>query len=160
MSIAATDERGYAATLARAARRHGWRLRLGVLASAESAKPTVPELLAASETILLTSLQEGFGLPSLEAAAAHRPLIARTLPAIAPDLARFGFRFPQSYDDIHIDVRLFDVDGERKRQARRWLTWRRDLPKPCRSLAGRPSLLGDDEVPRAVPFSRLTLLAQ
>jgi hypothetical protein len=159
-AMSSSDERGYAAALGRAARQHGWRLRLGVLASAESAKPSVPELLAASEAILLTSLQEGFGLPSLEAAAAHRPLIARTLPAIAPDLARFGFRFPQSYDDIQIDVRLFDVDAERKRQARRWLAWRRELPKPCQSLAGRPSLLADDHVPRAVPFSRLTLLAQ
>ena len=159
-AMSSSDERGYAAALGRAARQHGWRLRLAVLAGAESAKPSVPELLAASEAILLTSLQEGFGMPSLEAAAAGRPLIARTLPTIAPDLARFGFRFPHSYDDIQIDVRLFDVDAERRRQARRWLAWRRELPKPCQSLAGRPSLLAGDEVPRAVPFSRLTLLAQ
>jgi glycosyltransferase involved in cell wall biosynthesis len=159
-AMSSSDERGYAAALGRAARKHGWRLRLSVLASAESAKPSVPELLAASEAILLTSLQEGFGLPSLEAASAHRPLIARTLPAIAPDLARFGFRFPQAYDDIQIDVRLFDVAAERRRQARRWLTWRRELPGPCQPLAGRPSILRDEETPQAVPFSRLTLLAQ
>ena len=159
-AMSSSDERGYAAALGRTARQHGWRLRLGVLASAESAKPSVAELLAASETILLTSLQEGFGLPSLEAAAAHRPLIARTLPAIAPDLERFGFRFPQSYDDLQIDVRLFDLDRERRRQIQRWRDWRSNLPKPCQSLAGKPALLANDDVPRAVPFSRLTLVAQ
>jgi hypothetical protein len=60
----------------------------------------VPELLAASEAVLLTSIQEGFGLPYVEAAAAGRPLIARHLPNIAPDLHKFGFRLPQAYDEI------------------------------------------------------------
>src|SRR6185436_12774001 len=55
-----------------AARQHQWRLRLGVLAGGKAGKPGVADLLAVSEVVLLTSLQEGFGLPYLEATAAQR----------------------------------------------------------------------------------------
>ena len=93
------DEQAYADKLAAAGHRHHWRLRLGVLAGDEARKPSVPELLAASEAVILTSIQEGFGLPYLEAAASRRPLIARAIPNIAPDLEQFGFRFPQYYEE-------------------------------------------------------------
>lgn len=156
--VSSADESAYAATLRAAARRHGWRLRLGVLAGDEAAKPSVPALLAASEAVLLTSLQEGFGLPNLEAASAGRPLLVRSLPNIAPDLARFGFRFPQAYDELLIAPQLFDRSAEVRRQERRWRAWRRQLPRPCRSLAGIPPLLAAASAP--VPFSRLTLAAQ
>ena len=159
-AMSSADERSYGSVLEREARRHGWRLRQSVLARAEATKPSVPELLAASEVILLTSLQEGFGLPSLEAAAARRPLIARALPTIAPDLERFGFRFPQSYDDVLVDAGLFDIEREMQRQEQRWLKWRDELPSPCQPLAKRPALLAGNEAPRAVPFSRLTFTAQ
>ena len=68
--VSSAEEQAYADGLAAAAQTHGWRLRLGILHGDESQKPSVPELLAASEAVLLTSLQEGFGLPYLEAAAA------------------------------------------------------------------------------------------
>lgn len=154
------DEAAYAAALDDAARRQGWRMRLGVLARGETGKPSVPALLAASEAVLLTSLQEGFGLPNLEAAAAGRPLLVRTLPSIAPDLAQFGYRFPQSYDELLVAPRLFDWSAEHRRQAQRWNVWRRQLPRSCRSLAGAPPLLAAGATARAVPFSRLTLIAQ
>jgi len=83
------DEQPYTYDLGAAANRHHWRLRLGLLQGDETHKPSVAELLAVSEVVLLTSIQEGFGLPYLEAAVARRPLIARALPNIAPDLARF-----------------------------------------------------------------------
>src|SRR5439155_22861571 len=60
--VSSADEQPYADRLAAAARRHGWRLRLGLLRGEETAKPGVHELLAASEAGGLTSLQEGFGL--------------------------------------------------------------------------------------------------
>src|SRR5204863_5382483 len=107
------------------ARRHGWPLRLGVLQGDESNKPSVAELLGASEAVLLTSIQEGFGLPYLEAAAAERPLIARMIPNIAPDLEEFGFKFPQYYEEVMIDPGLFDWDSEKKRQARLFRDWRK-----------------------------------
>jgi glycosyltransferase involved in cell wall biosynthesis len=158
--VSSADEHAYAATLGQAARRHDWRLRLGVLAGSEVGKPAVDALLGASEAVLLTSLQEGFGLPNLEAAAAGRPLLARTLRNIAPDLARFGFRFPQAYDDVQIDPALFDWRAERERQRERWRAWRAGLPAHCRALAGRPALLATRAAPATVPFSRLTLTAQ
>ena len=126
----------------------------------ESKKPTVPELLAASETVLLTSLQEGFGLPYLEAAAARRPLIARHLPNIAPDLAKFGFRFPQSYREVQVDPSLFDWRGERERQARLFAEWKSLMPRAASQLAGEPAVLAAGKEPCPVPFSRLTLTAQ
>src|SRR5690606_14151715 len=98
------DEQPYQRRLEEAARRHGWRLRIGVLAGREGpGAPRVPELMAASEALLLTSVQEGFGLTYLEAAAAGRPLLARRLPNVFPDLRRLGFRFPQAYDEVLVD---------------------------------------------------------
>jgi glycosyltransferase involved in cell wall biosynthesis len=156
--VSSADEQPYAQALQAAAKRHGWRLRLGVLAGGDQTKPGIPALLAASEALLLTSLQEGFGLPFLEASAARRPLIARRLPQVAPDLASFGFRFPQSYDELWIAPELFDHRAEQQRQAQRWSTWRAALPRACQALATRPPWLDDPLSPRA--FSRLTLVAQ
>ena len=130
--VSSADEAAYHDRLAAAARAHHWPLRLGVLAGDESRKPSVAELLAASECVLLTSIQEGFGLPYLEATAARRPLIARHLPNIAPDLARFGFRFPQVYDELLIEPSLFDWDVEQRRQRVLFAKWKRQLPAPCR----------------------------
>lgn len=158
--VSSADERPYFQKLAQTARHHHWRLRLGVLQGDETRKPSVPELLAASEAVLLTSIQEGFGLPYLEAAAAARPLIARELPNIAPDLARFGFRFPQSYAEILVAPELFDYRAERARQQKLFSRWRQALPTAFRSLADTPALLQTAGPSRAVPFSRLTLTAQ
>jgi glycosyltransferase involved in cell wall biosynthesis len=158
-AASSADEAPYFNTLERAARKHHWRLRLGVLAGDESRKPTVPELLAASEAVLLTSIQEGFGLPYLEAAAAHRPLIARRLHNIAPDLDRFGFRFPQTYDEILIAPELFNWPAERDRQQKNFRAWRATMPAFARARISQPPLFAARH-PCAVPFSRLTLSAQ
>jgi hypothetical protein len=152
------DEVPYVRALAAAAHQHHWRARLGVLGGDEARKPGVAELLAASQAVLLTSIQEGFGLPYLEAAAARRPLLARRLPHIAPDLHRFGFRFPQAYDDLRVDPGLFHWRRERRRQEQRFRAWRL-LPAAGRRLAGEPALLAT-EAPAPVAFSRLTLAAQ
>jgi glycosyltransferase involved in cell wall biosynthesis len=153
------DEAAYFKTLERAAHQHHWRLRLGILAGDESHKPCVPDLLAASEAVLLTSIQEGFGLPYLEAAAAQRPLIARRLPNIAPDLDRFGFRFPQAYDEILVAPGLFDWDAERARQKKLLRQWRKAMPELARRLVSVPPVFVA-AAPHPVPFSRLTLTAQ
>ncbi len=154
------DERGYLKQFETAIFTHGWPVRLGVLQGNEANQPAVAELLAASETLLLTSIQEGFGLPYVEAAAARRPLIARLLPNIAPDLATFGFRFPQGYTELLVDPRLFDWRGEQARQHQLFLAWRGRLPAECRRLVELPWFLATTEPPHAVPFSRLTLTAQ
>jgi len=155
-----TEETTYARTLADAARKGRWRLRLGVLRDRETTSPSVPELLAACEAVMFTSLQEGFGLPYLEAVAARRPLVARELPNIAPDLAEFGFAFPQSYREVYVAPELFDWRSERERQARRFAQWIRVMPDAAARLAGKPAVLAGGKKPRPVPFSRLTLAAQ
>jgi hypothetical protein len=157
--VSSADEADYCARLTQAARRHHWRVRLGVLAGNEARKPAIPKLLAASEAVMLTSIQEGFGLPYLEAVAARRPLIARALPNIAPDLAQFGFKFPQYYEEILVHPRLFDWHAEHRRQTRKFAAWKQQLPASCRRLAGTPLMLAAP-APQPVPFSRLTLTAQ
>jgi glycosyltransferase involved in cell wall biosynthesis len=158
--VSSKEEQPYSDKLTAAARRYKWPLRLGILADDQKHKPSVAELMAASECVLLTSMQEGFGLPYLEAAAADRPLIARTLPNIAPDLEQFGFRFPQSYQEILIHTDLFDWSAEQARQ-KRWFThWKQQLPVALRRKAENPVVLIAKAKPTAVPFSRLTLDAQ
>jgi hypothetical protein len=82
--VSSADENSYAQRLADATRRHHWRLHFGVLSSDDRRQPSVRELLAASECVLITSVQEGFGLPFVEAADSARPLIARHLPNVMP----------------------------------------------------------------------------
>lgn len=158
--VSSADEQAYARKLEAAARQHHWRLRLGVLAGDEVGKPAVPELVAASECVMLTSIQEGFGLPYLEAAATRRPLIARAIPNIAPDLEQFGFKFPQCYGEVLVPAELFDWPAEVQRQTRLFAAWKNRLPRTCRSLAGEPAVLRHGARPAPVPFSRLTLTAQ
>jgi glycosyltransferase involved in cell wall biosynthesis len=158
--VSSAEEQPYADALAAAARTHRWRLRLGILEGVQQHKPTIPELLAASEVVLLTSLQEGFGLPFLEAASAGRPLLARLLPNIAPDLHTFGLRFPQAYTDLWVDPGLFDWCAERWRQRQAFAAWKNLLPRAAARLVGQPALLAADLPPAPVPFSRLTLAAQ
>lgn len=158
--VSSAEERDYADTLAAASQVHGWPLRLGILNGDESSKPSVPELMAASEAVLLTSLQEGFGLPYLEAAAAGRPLVARKLPGIAPDLAKFGFKFPQCYQELLVDPSLFDWQGELDRQKGLFAEWKNSMPKAAARLVGKPAVLAAGNQPCPVPFSRLTLTAQ
>jgi glycosyltransferase involved in cell wall biosynthesis len=158
--VSSADETGYHARLDEAGRRHGWRLRLGLLRNAAPSAPTVAELLSASEAVMLTSIQEGFGLPYLEAAAAGRPLIARRLPNIAPDLEQFGFRLAQCYEEVLVPPGLFDWAGECRRQGEFFEAWKAGLPLEGRRHAGEPYLLRAGAEGQAVPFSRLTLTAQ
>ena len=153
------DEQPYADRLAAAAHKHRWRLRIGVLPDNQPAQPSIPDLFAASECVLLTSIQEGFGLASLEAAAAARPLIARRMPNIAPDLHQFGFCFPQSYREVLVAPDTFDWSAEVRRQRHMFREWKNTLPRSCRAWAESPSLLQSPE-PAPVPFSRLTFTAQ
>jgi len=158
--VSSAHEQSYANRLAAAAKQHGWQLRLGILQGDEQDNPDVNDLLAASEVVLLTSIQEGFGLATLEAAAARRPLIARALPNIAPDLQKLGFRFPQCYSELLIDPRLFDWPTESRRQQKLFNAWKNCLPEVCRPWAGDPVLLAARTSARPVSFSRLTLSAQ
>jgi hypothetical protein len=121
------------------ARREKWKTRFRVLDSNNSAPP-IEDVVMASEVMLLTSAQEGFGLPYLEAAAFEKPLIARHLPNVVPDLLELGFSFPHLYEEILIAPNLLDLKRERSRQQRLWREWKAELPSLCRR-AERPVLL-------------------
>ena len=158
-AVSSPAEEDYARRLREAAQEEGWRLRLSVL-TGPGTRPSVPELMASSEAVLLTSLQEGFGLPFIEASAAGRPLIARSLPNISPDLKAFGFRLPQIYDEVWVDPQLLDWDAERRRQLRLFRHWLAAMPASCRSRVPCPAMLATAAPPSAVALSRLTLTAQ
>lgn len=151
------DEEPYAARLRAAANKHRWPLHLAVLAG-QSDAPPVSALIAGAEAVVLTSLQEGFGLPYLEAAAAGRPLVARALSNVLPDLLGLGLTAPTVYREVMAPRDLFDGKRERMRQRELWSRWREGLPGEVQDMAGEPTLLTSEEA--AVPFSRLTLTAQ
>lgn len=157
--VSSAQEIPYATALEAAARANAWKIRLSVLAEPDPAAPSVLELMTASEAVLLTSIQEGFGLPYIEATAARRPLLARRLLNVAPDLRQFGFDLPSSYDEIVIDPHLFRWHEERERQSTRFRSWRQSIPSAARSWMRPPDWLESRE-PVPVPFSRLTLAAQ
>ncbi len=152
--VSSAAEASYARALEAAAMMGGWRVRFSVLADGEG--PEVAELLADCEAVIMTSVQEGFGLPVLEAAAVGKPLITRRLSNVTPDLESRGFGFPQSYEEVWIAEELVDLDAEERRQEKIFARWRDDLPGDVRSLA---------EVPRwrvggRVAFGRMTLAGQ
>ncbi len=158
--VTSPEEQPYAERLRKAAAKGQWPLRMGILSRAGRDAPGVADLLGASEAILLTSLQEGFGLPYIEAAVARRALLARNLPNITPDLAAWGLRFPQAYNEVLVPSTLFDCPGEQARQRTLFNQWRRGLPRAVRPRAEEPLLLTLGPKAVAVPFSRLTLTAQ
>jgi hypothetical protein len=150
-------EQGYFDRLQEAVREGKWRVRLGLLAGlGVGDHPPVGDLMAASETLLMTSVQEGFGLPYLEAAGVRRPLVARRLPNVMPDLGKFGFDFPHGYDEVQVPPGLWNIGGERERQRDRFGRWRGSLPKPVRAWVERPAILEAGGGDRPVAFSRLT----
>lgn len=151
------DEEPYAARLRAAASKHRWPLHLAVLAGRSDAPP-VSALIAGAEVVVLSSLQEGFGLPYLEAAAAGRPLVARALANVLPDLLGLGLKAPTVYREVMVPRDLFDGERERMRRRELWLHWREGLPREVQEMAGEPPWLTSEE--EAVPFGRLTLTAQ
>lgn len=150
-------EQGYYDRLQEAVRVGKWRVRLGLLAGLGVGEhPPMGDLMAASEVLLMTSVQEGFGLPYLEAAGVRRPLVARHLPNVMPDLGTFGFHFPHGYDDIQVPRGLWDWEGERDRQRERLGRWRRSLPGPVQGWVEKPALLEAGGGEGSIAFSRLT----
>lgn len=152
------DEEPYRQLLVREAARSGWPLDLSVLEGAADG-PEVADLIAGAEAVLFTSMQEGFGLALIEAAVARRPLVARALPNVMPDLLAMGLRGAVTYDDVLIPWELLDAKAEKVRQMKAWVFWIEGLPPEARSLACEPKPL-DTGPERAVGFSRLTVAGQ
>jgi len=150
-------EESYTRRVADAARRGNWRVRFDMRGQ-PGKTPPIHDLMRCAEAVLLTSIQEGFGLALIEAAAFQKPLIARRLANIHPDLASIGITFPHLYDDVMIPCGLIDLPAERDRQRRIFRDWRAALPRSVQRLASVPQILQNPS--DTVPFSRLTLAAQ
>ncbi|MES2707423.1 MAG: hypothetical protein V4726_12570 [Verrucomicrobiota bacterium] len=103
-----------------AAARRGWPLAPQVLAESGPDAPTVPALMAAADTIVMTSLQEGFGLPWLEAAVLENPVISRRLPDAVENLGALGCRLSGTYDALPVPDGLFNPAAETARLQLRW----------------------------------------
>lgn len=148
------DETGYANDIKEAAARHGWRVHFGLLD--KPGAPRVADLFQIAETVIHTSVQEGFGMAFVEAAAAGTPLIARAIPSVMPDLAALGFEFPQLYQEILIPPELFDAEAEGQRQTLLAARSRAALPAAFKEIF--PAIPFDADEPAA--FSRLSRCAQ
>jgi glycosyltransferase involved in cell wall biosynthesis len=148
------DETGYANDIKEAATRHGWRVHFGLLD--KPGAPRVADLLQIAETVIHTSVQEGFGMAFVEAAAEGTPLVARAIPSVMPDLAALGFDFPQLYQEILIPPGLFDAQAEAERQTLLGASARAALPPALQEIF--PALQFDADGP--VAFSRLSRRAQ
>jgi glycosyltransferase involved in cell wall biosynthesis len=154
--VSSSAELAYAQQLQRAIVQHRWRVRLGVLATPDPRQPDVADLLQISQAVLLTSIQEGFGLPYLEAVRAGKPLLARQVPHVFPDLLKLGFRFPHAYRELWIDAQLFDRAAEQTRQRQLFRRWQKQLPAAWRNRVRLPVFSPG----RPIAFCRLTLSAQ
>lgn len=152
--VSSAAEADYARALQRAARDGEWRVRFSVLA--DGGGPEVEELVAGCEAVVMTSVQEGFGLTVLEAAAAGKPLVARRLPNVTLDLEARGFEFPQSYDEVWIAAGLVDLEAEARRQAEIFARWLDGLPEELRGMAEVPRWWAGERL----GFGRLTLEGQ
>jgi glycosyltransferase involved in cell wall biosynthesis len=148
------DETGYANDIKEAAMRHDWSVHFGLLD--KPGAPRVADLLQIAEAVIHTSVQEGFGMAFVEAAAAGTPLIARAIPSVMPDLAALDFGFPQLYQEILIPPGLFDAQAEAERQSALAASARAALPPAFQEIF--PALRFDADGP--VAFSRLSRRAQ
>jgi hypothetical protein len=149
-----SDEASYADDIKQAAKKNAWRVHFGLLE--KPGAPSVAEILGIAEAAVHTSVQEGFGMGFVEAAAAGTPLIARAIPDVMPDLHMLGFEFPQIYSDIFIAPGLFDIATETQHQAKLFHKAKLALPPTCQEIFPSPPTLGDE----AIPFSRLSRCAQ
>jgi glycosyltransferase involved in cell wall biosynthesis len=153
-SDASPDEKSYASVLEEAAQKGRWKVCFGLLD--KPGAPSVAELLQVAEVALLTSIQEGFGMGFIEAAAAGTPLIARALPDVMPDLAAMGFHFPYLYEDVFIDPSLIDIPDEIERQRLARVNVEARLPAVLKAQFSPKDL----DFTKPVPFSRLSQRGQ
>ncbi len=141
-------------SLCAAAARHHWPLVPGVLADGRSNRPSLPALFMAADALVMSSLQEGFGLPYLEAAALGKPLLARTLPDVAANLAALGCTLPGAYPSLPVSLDQCHAGAEQRRRLAHWQTLGTHLPPELN--AGPPSCSSSG----LLDFGQLTLETQ
>lgn len=66
------------------------------------------DALAAADTLITTSVAEGFGMVYLEAWIAGKPLVGRDLPGITSEFKAAGLEFQGLYQALYVPLSLFD----------------------------------------------------
>ncbi len=125
-------EENYGRMAVAAAANLGLTMTLGV---AESLRLSVPAIMQQAAMVLQTSVQEGFGLTTLEASAQAKPLILRRLPMITSWLESQGGNFPHTYNQLRLPEAAIPR-GEETQWRDQWQQTRCPLlPAPWRQLA-------------------------
>lgn len=70
------------------------------------------EALFAADSLVTTSVAEGFGMVFLEAWLAGKPLVGRDLPGITSDFKAAGIAFEGLYESLQIPLELIDQQRE------------------------------------------------
>lgn len=102
----------------------------GVRLTGYVAQEVLPEIVAGSLALVLPSLDEGFGMPSIEALATGRPVVVSDIPVLAEVTGPVGIRFPVGDVDA-LAAALVDaigVSGSDSSDRRTWarqFTWER-----------------------------------
>lgn len=74
-------------------------------------KASFQEILAASDTLITTSVAEGFGMAFLECWLAERPLLGRNLAEITGDACAAGLDLAELYEEVRIPSDWIDRDS-------------------------------------------------
>jgi glycosyltransferase involved in cell wall biosynthesis len=154
-------EAEYARKVRSLAAEPGRNFRVAVLEDPEPSAPYIEAIQHAADVLVLCSLQEGFGLAYLEAAALERPLLCRRLPNIFPDLQNLGFSFPGAYESAWVPCDAIDLYSENMRRAQAHAAWLNGIPKVFRNLVaqGKPAVQSMSKQ-QFLDFARLTLEGQ
>jgi hypothetical protein len=63
-----------------------------------------------------------------------------------PDLEGWGFRFPQSYEEVWVAAEFVDLEAEAERQKKIYAEWRARLPEEVRGFTEAPRWLNGPAV--------------
>jgi hypothetical protein len=118
--------------------------------------PAMASLMPQASGVLLTSLQEGFGMAFIESATAGVPLVSRRLPEVDGDLRAVGYTPANSYGEVWVPWDVVDRRAELDRRASLLGRLRAMLPPEIAGMLREPP----DDGSGLVAFGRLTLEGQ
>jgi len=103
-------EETYYNTLTSSVAAKGWPLHTGIAGHPDC--PSVPALITAAETVIVTSLREGFGLPYCEAALLGRPCRARIPHGLETTLRHLSVPFAEQWHTLPVPAHFYDAARE------------------------------------------------
>jgi hypothetical protein len=143
----------YYNTLTAAAASNGWPLHAGIATHPDC--PPVPALMAAADTVIITSLREGFGLPYCEAALLRRPCRARIPHGLESTLHQLGVPFAEQWHTLPVPPHYYNQARETAHFAAGHEKLRALLPEELHETTRTPL-----PPPEEMDFGRLSLAGQ